>query len=283
MTLFLENSFSLNNYISISDRIKNIPMYFLYFVTIDSFKNLDEHYKVLPISNSSLVQREIRHKIIYIDKNVSVDKRVDIDKNGFYTEFATNFAKYIYHIFNACSILHENKMSFTLSSQPFILSDSNLPQLYDFSYSFYFPNIQSHNLKLYFSPSLIQNPYISLDVFLITYLLYHPIDKWCLNDTERITGLFLDRREKIDINSIKKHLSYFHNYNSKQVIQYLFQFKYTWTYYSLCYFFIVHYSDLLNHFSLYETFYSYIHSSFKDRSSDLVHYIYRVLFYLDTR
>jgi hypothetical protein len=42
MTLFLENSFSLNNYISISDRIKNIPMYFLYFVTIDSFKNLDE-------------------------------------------------------------------------------------------------------------------------------------------------------------------------------------------------------------------------------------------------
>ena len=105
MTLFLENSFSLNNYISISDRIKNIPMYFLYFVTIDSFKNLDEHYKVLPISNSSLVQREIRHKIIYIDKYV------DIGKNGFYTEFATNFAKYIYHIFHACSILHENMIN----------------------------------------------------------------------------------------------------------------------------------------------------------------------------
>ena len=282
MTLFLENSFSLNNYISISDRIKNIPMYFLYFVTIDSFKNLDEHYKVLPISNSSLVQREIRHKIIYIDKNVSVDKRVDIGGNGFYTEFATNFAKYIYHIFHACSILHENKMSFTLSSQPFISSDSNLPQLYDFSYSFYFPNIQFHNLKLYFSPSLLRNPYISLDVFLITHLLYHPIDKWCSEDTERIAGLFLDSREKIDINSIKKHLSYFHNYNSKQVIQYLFQFKYTWTYYSLCYFFIVHYSDLLKHFSLYETFNSYIHASFKDRNNDLVRYIHRVLFYLDT-
>lgn len=276
MTLFLENSFSLNNYISISDRIKNIPMYFLYFVTIDSFKNLDEHYKVLPISNSSLVQREIRHKIIYIDKYV------DIGKNGFYTELSTNFAKYIYHIFHACSILHENKMSFTLSSYPFISTDSNLPQLYDFSYSFYFPNIQFHNLKLYFSRPLLQNPYISLDVFLITHLLYHPIDKWCSEDSERIAGLFLDRREKIDINSIKKHLSYFHNYNSKQVIQYLFQFKYTWTYYSLCYFFIVHYSDLLKHFSLYETFNSYIHSSFKDRNNDLVHYIHRVLFYLDT-
>jgi hypothetical protein len=276
MTLFLENSFSLNNYISISERIKNIPMYFLYFVTIDSFKNLDEHYKVLPISNSSLVQREIRHKIIYIDKNVN------IGKNGFYTEFATNFAKYIYQIFHACSILRENKISFTLSSHPFISSDSNLPQLYDFSYSFYFPNIQFHNLKLYFSPSLIQNPYISLDVFLITHLLYHPIDKWCSEDTEQLSRLFLERREKIDINSIKKHLSYFHNYNSKQVIQYLFQFKYTWTYYSLCYFFIIHYSDLLKHFSLYETFNSYIHSSFKDRNADLVHYIHRVLFYLET-
>lgn len=276
MTLFLENSFSLNNYISISDRIKNIPMYFLYFVTIDSFKNLDEHYKVLPISNSSLVQREIRHKIIYIDKYI------DIGKNGFYTEFATKFAKYIYHIFHACSILHENKISFTLSSCPFISTDSNLPQLYDFSYSFYFPNIQFHNLKLYFSRSLLQNPYISLDVFLITHLLYHPIDKWCSEDSELIAGLFLDRREKIDINSIKKHLSYFHNYNSKQVIQYLFQFKYTWTYYSLCYFFIVHYSDLLKHFSLYEIFYSYIHASFKDRNNDLVRYIHRVLFYLDT-
>ena len=86
----------------------------------------------------------------------------------------------------------------------------------------------------------------------------------------------------VQINSIKKQLSYFHNYNSKQVIQYLFQFKYTWTYYSLCYFFIVHYSDLLKHFSLYETFNSYIHSSFKDRNNDLVHYIHRVLFYLDT-
>jgi hypothetical protein len=276
MTLFLENSFSLNNYISISDRIKNIPMYFLYFVTIDSFKNLDEHYKVLPISNSSLVQREIRHKIIYIDKNVS------IGKNWFYAEFATNFAKYIYHIFHACSILHENKMSFTLSSQPFISCDGNLPQLYDFSYSFYFPIVQFHNLKLYFSPSILQNPYISLDVFLITHLLYRPIDKWCLEDTERISGLFLERREKMDINSIKKHLSYFHNYNSNQVIQYLFQFKYTWTYYSLCYFFIVNYSDLLKHFSLYEIFYSYINASFKDRNGDLVRYIHRVLFFLDT-
>lgn len=272
MTMFLENSFSLNNYISISNRIKNIPLYFLYFVPIDTFKNLDEHYKVLPVSNSNLIQREIKHKIIYFDNNI------DINQTNLCVDFSTNFAKSIYHIFYSCSILHANKISFTLTSKPFVSYRGNLPQLFDYSYSFYFPIIQSHNLTLYFSRSLLQNPYISLDVFIITHLLYHPIENLCERDTDHIIELFLRRREKIDIKSIKTNISYFHDYNSVQIIQYLLQFKYTWSYYSLCYFFLVHYPDLLIHFSLHDLFDSYIHSSFKDRRTDFIQEIHRVLF-----
>jgi len=272
MTLFLENSFSLNNYISISNRIKTIPMYFLYFVPVDTYKNLDEHYKVLPFSASNLIQREIRHKILSFDKNI------DIYHNDFCAVITNQFAKSIYHLFYACSILHANQISFTLSSSPFHSNSGNLPQLYDYSYSFYFPIIQSRNLKLYFSRLLLQNPYTSLDVFLITHLLHHPVDNLCEDDTNYISELFVQRREKIDINSIKSILSYFHNYNSIQIIQYLLQFKYTWSYYSLCYFFIVNYSEFLMNFSLYNLFHSYIHSSFKERRTDLIQELHRVLF-----
>jgi len=264
MTLFLENSFPLNNYISISKKIKQIPMFFLYFLPIYTFKNLDKHYKVLPITNSNLVQREIKYKLVYFDKNV------DLYINNIRSSLPDTFAKSLYHIFYSCSILYKHNISFTLSQQPFVSYDGNLPQLYDFSYSFYFPVIQAHNLKLYFSPTLLQNPYISFDLFVITYLIHNPIECLREEDTNHILELFMKRREKIEINTFKNIISYFHNYNSEQVIQYLFQFKYSWTYSSLCYFFIIHYSDLLKHFSLYTLFQTYIHSSFKDRHSDLL-------------
>jgi len=272
MTLFLENSFPLNNYISISKKIRQIPMYFLYFLPIDTFKNLDKHYKVLPMTNSNLVQREIKYKLVYFDKNI------DLTTNNIYSSLPSTFAKSLYHIFYSCSILHKNNISFTLSQQPFVSYDDNLPQLTDFSYSFYFPVIQTNHLKLYFSPLLLQNPYISFDVFVITYLIHNPIECLCEQDTVQILELFMKGREKIEINTFKNIISYFHKYNSEQVIHYLFQFKYSWTYYSLCYFFIIHYPDLLKHFSLYNLFHTYIHSSFKERHVDLLKDIHTNVF-----
>ena len=288
MTLFLENSFPLNNYISISKKIKQIPMYFLYFLPIDTFTNLDKEYKVLPMTNSNLVQREIMYKLVYFDKNKNENnnkyenennnKYAGVDSNNICSSLPSNFAKSIYHIFYSCSILHKHDISFTLSSQPFVSYNGNLVQLTDFSYSFYFPVIQTHNLKLYFSLTLLQNPYISFDVFIITYLIHHPIECLCKEDTDHISELFTKSREKIDINTCNHHLAYFHKYNSIQVIQYLFQFKYFWTYYSLCYFFIIHYPDLLKHFSLYTLFHTYIHSSFKERRNDLLSDIHMAVF-----
>lgn len=290
MTLFLENSFSLNNYISVSNRIKKIPFYYLHFLPIHSFKNLDEQYKLLPISKSNIVQREIKHKIVYFQKE-EVDYSSIYERNKHNPSMLFNksdFVKCIYHVFYSCSILHANKISFTLNECPFVSSDiggvgggvgGGLPLLYDFSQSFYFPIIQSSTFKLYFPESLLQNQYISFDQFLLVYSVHHPTTCWTTDDTDYIIELFSIGRENIEINThIRENMDYFHQYHSDQIIQYLLQFKYTWSYYSLCYFFIVNYSDLLHHFSLYDLFYSYIHSSSKDRSGNIVSIIHSSLF-----
>ena len=292
MTLFLENSFSLGNYISISNRIKQIPFYYLHFLPISRFKNLDEHYKILPISKSNLIQREIKHKLVYFQKEEQ-EYSCDYERNKHNPSMLFNksdFAKCIYHVFYSCSVLHANKISFTLKECPFISSDigggvsggvgvsGGLPLLYDFSHSFYFPIIQSATFKLYFPESLLQNQYIPFDQFLLVYLVHHPTTCWTTEDTDSIIELFSTSRENIEINTIRVNMDYFHQYHSDQIIQYLLQFKYTWSYYSLCYFFIVNYSDLLHHFSLYDLFYSYIHSSSKDRSGNIVSTIHSSLF-----
>ena len=70
MADFVENSFSLNNHISISNKIKNIPYYFIYFNSINSYKNLNKNYKILPESKSNVIQREIKYKIVtHINNN----------------------------------------------------------------------------------------------------------------------------------------------------------------------------------------------------------------------
>jgi len=290
MTLFLENSFSLGNYISISNRIKKIPFYYLHFLPISRFRNLDEHYKILPISKSNLIQREIKHKLVYFQKEEQ-EYSCDYERNKHNPSMLfkkSDFAKCIYHVFYSCSVLHANKISFTLNECPFVSSDrgggvvgvrgGGLPLLYDFSQSFYFPIIQSSTFKLYFPESLLQNQYIAFDQFLLVYLVHHPTTCWTTEDTDSIIELFSTSRENIEINTIKENMDYFHQYHSDQIIQYLLQFKYTWSYYSLCYFFIVNYSDLLHHFSLYDLFYSYIHSSSKDRSGNIVSTIHSSLF-----
>jgi len=326
MPLFLENSFSLNNYISVSNRIKKIPFYYLHFLPIHSFKNLDEQYKLLPLSKSNLIQREIKHKIVYFQKeetnysfiyernkgrghghgsvnnelikingnsngngngNGNGNSKSDIDNHSMLFN-KSNFAKCIYHVFYSCSILHANKISFTLNENPFVSSNGNgnengngngsLPLLYDFSHSFYFPIIQSSTFKMYFPKSLLYNRYIPFDLFLFVYLIHNQIEYCCDKDKVTIIELFSTCRENIDINTLEEYMNYFHNYHSDQIIQYLLQFKYTWSYYSLCCFFIEHYSDLLIHFSLHDLFYSYIRSSCKDRNNDIVSNIHSSLF-----
>jgi hypothetical protein len=100
----------------------------------------------------------------------------------------------------------------------------------------------------------------------------------CNDNIEHILDLFLNDREKLDKNTIKQNINYLCNYKSKQIIPYLLQFKNTWSDYSICSFFMVNYPDLLNNFSLHKLFHSYIHASFKERSSILLEELHDILF-----
>jgi hypothetical protein len=283
MTLFLENTESLTNYINISNKIQTIPLFFIHFLPIRVVKNMDSHYRIVEIVESDHmddamniideVEGDIKYKIVDYGKHYCSDNN-NISSSLFLKD---NFAKSLYHVFYSSSLLHQHGISFVPSNCPFISCDNSLPMLHEFSHSFCFSSIELStdkynvdNLKGYFPKKKLDNTdgvnaYISVDVFIITYLLHHDIQEVGDTEIDTITNEYTYGREKLDINSIKNAISYFRGYAIIHIIQYLFQCKYTWTYYSLCYYFILHYTELLKHFSLYDLFHSYIHSSFKER------------------
>ena len=73
MTLLLENSLPVNNYISISKKIQRIPLFFIHFLPINNHKNMDKQYKLLPESNDNLVKREIKYKLVHYGQHVPHD------------------------------------------------------------------------------------------------------------------------------------------------------------------------------------------------------------------
>ena len=308
MTLFLENTESLANYINISNKIRNIPLFFIHFLPIRLIKNIDSHYRFVENDNMGYLmdkedgmvrgdgigmdkgnkdEREIKYKIVDYGKHY----RRDINNISSSLFLKDNFAKSLYHVFYSSSLLHQHGISFVLRNCPFVSCGNNLPLLHEFSYSFCFSSMELSTdkdkdnvyyldtLKRHFPKKLIDNTdkvmidgmnmYISVDVFIITYLLHHDIQEVGDAEIDAITNEYTytyGRGGKLDINLIKNMISYFRGHNVTNIIQYLFQCKYTWTYYSLCYYFILHYPDLLEQFSLYDLFHSYIHSSFKERT-----------------
>jgi hypothetical protein len=268
MTDFVENSFSLNNQISISNKIKNIPYFFIYFNSIDSYKNLNKNYKILPESTSNVIQREIKYKIItHINNNC---------KPFYFTQ--DNFLKSLYHLCFSLNILRSNNISFTIHNNSFVYSQNNLPVLMDFSYSFNLSSINFNNIKMFFSPSLLNNKYIPLDVFIITYLIHHSIKTFNNDCAQAIIDQYASCREKIKKERLLTITEYFNNYDVNQIIKYLFQFKSSWCYYSFCYYFICNHSDLLSDNGLLVPFYIYINSDFKERNNDLINDIHNQLF-----
>lgn len=269
MTLFLENSFFLNNNISISNKIKHIPLYFLYFSPIIEFHSLDENYKKIGNTTNNNIQKNIRYKII----------RLRYTNETLFTFTNDNFFRAIYHIFLSCYKLHNNNISFTITEDSFILGENDmLPILCDFSQSFNFQIIKKDTLKMYFNKQIMENKYISIDVFLICYLLTNNIDIMTPSICSDISELFCNNREKIEINKIKENINYFINYDTNTVITYIMQWKNTWSYYSLCYYFLCNYSNFLCNFSLQPIFETYIHSSFKERKTELLQTIHEILF-----
>ncbi len=291
MSLFFNNSFSLNNNIAISNKISSIPLFFLYYCPVMKTTNLDTNYQIISdtVDNSvnNKTQREITYKLVNLYYNNWQLFFFNID----------NFSHALYHIFHSCSLLHIHQVSFTITESGLICNDSDgtdgtdgtdgnddrgyndlLPNLVDFSQSFYFPIIQSSYLKMYFRKEIMENKYISIDVFLICYLLTNNIDIMTETICQDICELYCSSREKIEINKIKNIINYFNNYNTNNIITYVMQWKYSWSYYSLCYYFIINYEEFISAFSLQSLFESYIHSFFKERNIDLLKNIHEVLF-----
>ena len=288
MNVLLDNTFSTNHHISISEKIKKISMFFLYFNTIKNVKCLDEDYR--KIVDEQLTN--IKYKILHFYDECRGGRVV----NSVFQ--SPKFGKSIYHLFYSANILHDNQMSFTMVHfsdddddddddhddsnivcSPFVIQENNsFPLLNNFSNSFFFPIINLRNAKLYFSRSLLTNPYICIDVFLITYLLHLNIDVFTRDHMIEVYELYIKDRCLTDKELIITSLEYFIDYNRNEVVKYLLQFKYTWTYYSFCYFFILYYPEQLRVNGLYEMFLKYIHTSLVERNTNIVKDIHDLLF-----
>jgi len=288
MNVLLDNTFSTNHHISISEKIKKISMFFLYFNTIKNVKCLDEDYR--KIVDEQLTN--IKYKILHFYDECRGGRVV----NSVFQ--SPKFGKSIYHLFYSANILHDNQMSFTMVHfsdddddddddhddsnivcSPFVIQENNsFPLLNNFSNSFFFPIINLRNAKLYFSRSLLTNPYICIDVFLITYLLHLNIDVFTRDHMIEVYELYIKDRCLTDKELIITSLEYFIDYNRNEVVKYLLQFKYTWTYYSFFYFFILYYPEQLRVNGLYEMFLKYIHTSLVERNTNIVKDIHDLLF-----
>jgi hypothetical protein len=291
MNLFLDNTFSTNHYISISEKIKKISMFFLYFNTIDQVKCLDKDYrKIVDKGLSNEQQRAIKYKILYFHDSYTTD-----DVN--YTFLSPKFGKCVYHLFYSANILHENHLSFTMVhlndgndgndgngcdivvNSPFVThSNNSFPLLNDYSYSFYFPIINFRNAKLFFSRSLLTNPYVCIEVFLITYLLHLDIDVFTRDHLTIVSDLYMKDRVINDSEMSINSLESFIDYKRDTIVDHLLQFKYTWTYFSFCYFFILYYPEQLRDNGLYDMFLKYIQCSPIERNTTIVKDIHNKLF-----
>lgn len=266
MSLLVKESFSINNSISISNKIKNIPFFYIYHNPIHSFTNLDQNSNCLPISSSNSILSKIKFKLIKF-----------YEPNLIPFIFHYNFRKSLYHVFISSSLLQKISICYIISPTPFITSN-NLPLLNDFSFSLDFKKINYSTFKSYFHIDFLSNPFIPIDIFVICYLIHNNLSTLDIEHLNIILNNYTVNREKIQIYSILPTLQYFIHFDSAQIIKYLLQFKHTWSYYSLCYFFIQHYSDLLKEYLLYETFMTYIQCAPKERNKNIINTINNILF-----
>jgi hypothetical protein len=259
-------------------------MFFLYFNTIEDVKSLDTEYrKMVDKELTSEQQRDIKYKILYFHHKCTTEY---IN----YVFQSPKFGKCLYHLFYSANILHNNQMSFTvvhfneddkdtICNSPFVMQLNNsLPLINNFSNSFFFPIINLRNAKLYFSRSLLTNPYVCIDVFLITYLLHLNIDIFTHQHMMEVFNLYIKERPLNDNEVILKSLEYFIDYKKNDIVNYLLQFKYTWTYYSFCYFFILYYQDQLQLSGLNNIFKKYIQSSCIERNKNILKDIHNIIF-----
>lgn len=273
MTDIINNSFSVNNHISISNIVNKIPYFFMHFNPIKNYKSLNNKFKIIPQSKSNIINSEIKYKLITYNN----------EEYDTFIMTSNNFLKSVYHLFFSLHILNNSNISFIINNHSIISynNTNNMPLLMDFTYSINLSLINFNYLIMCFPISLLKKKYISLDVFIITFLTHNKIEIVSISDVEIIIDQFLLSRENKNKTRITDIVKYFVNYSSVQIIKYLFQFRLTWSYYSLCYYFINNHYEFLSNNELLVPFYIFINSDFKDRNNnELLNIIHDKLFYI---
>tara|TARA_A100001015_G_scaffold309280_1_gene408442 strand:- start:3336 stop:4154 length:819 start_codon:yes stop_codon:yes gene_type:complete len=271
MSKLCKNTFFLNNDLYISKKIQNIPFYFFYFQPTLFVEDFDCSMSPIQYSN-----QEIAYKLV---------EKEDFDYPLIqYKTYPSFTGISLYHVFSSCQLLHKNNTSFILFDDSIIFfekeeqRENRLPVLQNFGYSLYFPHVSFDLLISYFPIDFLENKYICLDVFLICYLVQYDINIFDLVELDKVTSLFLKQRNYYDKNYVIFYLQYFLNFSQVQIIKYLFQFKYTWTFVSLCDYFLLNYKDLCNSLQLTELFKKYMNSLPKERNKEFINNIYECIF-----
>lgn len=268
MTILVENTFTVNNHIAISNKIKRISLYSLYFFPVIESKNLDDNYNIINDTSDITGTTRCGHKLLCFASN---------DYMRF--DFNYHFTKSLYRVFMASSILIKNKISYLVNNDSFVYDGQSYPLLHNFSNSFYIPALKLGNIRSYFHRTLLDSLYIPIDVYVIAYLTNNGI----VDMTESVIADISESyctidREKIDRNSVLSMLAYFLNYKTTQIVAYLLQFKHTWSCWSLSFYFIKEYPILLEKHSIYELLYHYINCTPKERNSSIIEDIHSALF-----
>lgn len=268
MAHIIKETFLINNSISISNKINNIPLFFLYFNSIKHYKNLDEYYNVIPenysINNESIPNITYKQVFSYSSDNTSFI-------------FENNFSKSLYHTFLSVNLLLEHNICFIIYLNPFILY-SGRPLLNNFSYSLDFKQLRFDNLKSYFSLQMLKNPYIPIDIFLICYLIHNDISIFDKTHFNLVIEYYCNNRNIININTIVNSIDCFVDVESNHIIKKLFQFKDTWSIFGLVSFFLYNYSKLLNTHKLINLFEEYIQQCPEERNKNIIKTINNILF-----
>jgi len=266
MSLLLPETFQINNSICISKKIKNIPFFYLYFNPIITYHNLDNEFNIIS-SDTNLDKIKIKYKLVNLYFN---------DISMF--DFSMTFSKSLYHCFVGSRILNQNHICVIIDKDSFIQSNNFTPILNNFSLSLDFKKINYNNLKSFFFIDYLYNQYIPIDIFIICYLVHNNISIFDIDVLNIILDKYVINKEKIEINYILPTLQLFLGYPTPQIIKYLFQFKYTWSYYSLISFFYTHYSQFLTKYHLHDLFLEYITSKPFERNQNIINKIHEIIF-----
>jgi hypothetical protein len=268
MARIVTESFQLNNSIGISKKITKIPLFFNYFNPIQEFKNLDENYNIISNSDytNATANKYVKYKqiLLYSSDNTSFN-------------FDNNFPKSLFHTFISVNLLLKHNICFIIYLNPFV-KYNEFPLLNNFSYSLDFKKITANNIKSYFSLQILQNPYIPIDIYLISYIIHNNISIFDKTNFNLAINYYCKHRNIMNINTIVNSIDEFVNENIDNIVNKLIKFKNTWGIFGVISFFLYNYKPLLIKYKLKNLFEEYIQQIPKERNENIIKNINSILF-----